>query len=81
MLSGVLNSERAVRVNIAIMRTFVKLRQLLIQESLSDRVAQLEKGTDQLFRVVFERLDTLEMSAPILPEKRSQIRLFYTGGA
>jgi hypothetical protein len=73
MLSGVLRSARAVQVNIAVMRTFVKLRQLLLRESLSDRMASLEKGTDQLFRVVFQRLDSLEATAPILPPKRRKI--------
>ena len=43
MLSGVLNGDRAVRVNISVMRTFVKLRQLLLEESLSHRVANLRR--------------------------------------
>ena len=73
MLSGVLNSDRAVRVNIAVVRTFIKLRQLLLQESLSDRVRELEKGSDRLFRVIFERLDTLDAKIPILPRKRRKI--------
>lgn len=73
MLSGILNSDRAIDVNISIMRTFVKLRQLLLQESLSDRLTNLEKGTDKLFRIVFQRLDTLEGTAPILPQKRRKI--------
>jgi hypothetical protein len=73
MLSGVLNSTRAVNVNISIMRTFVKIRQLLIQESLAERVVKLEKGSDKLFRVIFERLDDLEVNAPILPSKRRKI--------
>lgn len=73
MLSGVLHSNRAVQVNIAVMRTFVKLRLLLLQESLSDRMANPEKGTDQLFRVVFQRLDDFETAVPILPPKRRKI--------
>lgn len=73
MLSGILNSDRAIGVNIAIMRIFVKLRQLLLQESLSDRLAHLEKGTDKLFRVVFQRLDSLESKTPLLPQKRRKI--------
>jgi len=52
MLSGVLNSDRALAVNIAIMRTFTQLRSLLSgNESLSERMAKLEKGTDKLFRI------------------------------
>jgi anionic cell wall polymer biosynthesis LytR-Cps2A-Psr (LCP) family protein len=75
MLSGVLNSERAIRVNVAIMRTFVRIRKILLEESLSHRVTELEKGSDKLFRIVFERLDTLEMAAPILSDKRRKIGL------
>ena len=58
MLSGVLQSDRAIEVNISIMRTFTKLRQLLASdESLAERVQSLEKGADKLFKIVFERLD------------------------
>ena len=70
MLSSVLNSNRAIQVNISIVRTFIKMRKLLAsEESLTDRVGKLEKGTDKLFRVVFERLDTLEAETPLLPKK------------
>jgi ORF6N domain len=76
MLSGVLNSDRAISVNIAIMRTFTKLRELLANdESLSIRMHNLEKGADKLFRIVFERLDKLEAESPILPSKRKKIGL------
>jgi len=73
MLSGVLNSERAVNVNIAVIRTFVKLRQLILQESLADRLTKLEKGTDQVIRIVFQRLDDLERTTPTLPSRRRKI--------
>lgn len=76
MLSGVLNSDKAISVNIAIMRTFTKLRALLANdESLSDRLSKLEQGTDTLFRIVFERLDKVESEAPILPPKRKKVGL------
>jgi hypothetical protein len=55
------------------MRIFVKLRQLVAQEGLVDRMDKLEKGTDLLFRVVFRRLDTLECITPALPSKRRKI--------
>lgn len=68
MLSGVLNSDKAISINIAIIRTFTKLRALLANdESLSDRLSKLEQGTDTLFRIVFERLDKVE-TIPQLPE-------------
>lgn len=61
MLSSVLTSARAAQVNISIMRTFVKLRSFLAMETtLSERVGNLEKTTNHLFKVVFERLDGLE---------------------
>ena len=53
MLSSVLNSPRAVQVNIEIMRTFSRLRQLLASHAeLSRRIARLEKEYDACFRVV-----------------------------
>ncbi len=76
MLSSVLNSEQAIKVNISIIRTFVKLRQLLASdETLVERINQLEQGTDKLFRVVFKRLDAFEANTPILPAKRKKIGL------
>ncbi len=73
-LSGVLNSEIATKTNISIVRAFVKMRKLLASdESLTDRVEQLEKGTIKFFHIIFERLDELESKAPILPEKRKKI--------
>jgi len=76
MLSGILNSDRAISVNIAIMRTFTKLREFLASdEALSERLHKLEKGTDKMFRIVFEQLDTLESEIPLLPKKRKKIGL------
>ncbi len=58
MLSTVLNSERAIEVNITIMRTFTKLRSFLAMEStLKNQVNKLEQDTTQLFRIVFEKID------------------------
>ena len=65
MLSTVLNSERAVLVNIEIMRTFVKLRQMLASNAeLSRRLDELESKYDKQFKVVFEAIRHL-MSAPV----------------
>lgn len=76
MLSGVLNSERAVQVNISIMRTYVKLRHLIgTDEHLASKLSKLERGTNHLFKIVFERLDSLEAEIPILPTKRKRIGL------
>ncbi len=61
MLSSILNSPNAIQINISIMRIFVKLRSFLAMETgISERVGKLEKSTNHLFKVVFERLDSLE---------------------
>lgn len=60
MLSGVLNSERAIQVNIEIMRTFVNLRQMLSSNAqLSRKFKALEKKYDKQFKVVFEAIYNL----------------------
>lgn len=70
MLSSVLHSSQAIQVNIAIMRLFTQLRSYLLLESkLDQRISNLEKGTDKMFRIVFERLDALE-EAPVEPKKK-----------
>jgi hypothetical protein len=73
MLSSVLNSERSVLINISIMRTFIKLRSFLAMESsLEDKVNKLEEGTNKLFKIVFEKLDTLEKATPLLKPNRKR---------
>lgn len=58
MLSGVLNSDRAISVNIAIMRTFTKLRSFLaLESSNTQKIDDLDKSTTKMFKVVFERHD------------------------
>jgi hypothetical protein len=57
MLSSVLNSKRAVQVNIAIMRTFVKLRQMMAShKELARKLEELEKKYDGQFQSVFEAI-------------------------
>jgi hypothetical protein len=64
MLSGVLRSERAVQVNVEIMRTFVRLRRLAAtREDLARKIEDLEEKYDEQFRVVFDALREL-MAAP-----------------
>jgi len=76
MLSSVLTSDEAARVNISIIRTFIRLRSFLAMEnSLSDRVNKLEEGTNKLFKVVFERLDAVEDGTPALKPNRKKIGL------
>ena len=60
MLSSVLNSERAVLVNVEIMRAFVKLRQMLASNAeLSRRLDELESKYDRQFKVVFDAIRKL----------------------
>ena len=75
MLSTVLRSERAIEVNIAIMRTFVRLRQLLAtHKELAQRLERLEwRQSEQEWRVqyVFETIQQLiEAPAEVPPKRR-----------
>jgi hypothetical protein len=71
MLSSVLNSKRAVHVNIEIMRAFVKLRKILASNvELSRRLDELENKYDHNFKVVVDAIRTLMSPAR---SKRKQI--------
>ena len=60
MLSSVLRSKRAVQVNIEIMRTFVKLREMLTShKDLARKLADLEDKYDKQFRIIFEAITQL----------------------
>ena len=60
MLSGILNSRRAIQVNIQIMRTFTKLRYMISEHTeLKQVVDELKQQTDEKFEVVFTVLDKL----------------------
>ena len=70
MLSSVLNSERAIQVNIAIMRTFTQLRRMLASNTeLARKLADLEKRYDAQFKVVFDAIRKL-MTPPEPPRKQ-----------
>jgi len=69
MLSSVLRSERAIQVNIEIMRAFVRLRQMLASNAeLSRKLASLEKKYDIQFKAVFDAIR--ELMTPLEPKKR-----------
>ncbi len=60
MLSSVLNSDRAIEVNILIMRAFVKLREMIAtHKDLAKKLEELEKKYDAQFRVVFDAIREL----------------------
>lgn len=68
MLSSVLKSERAVQVNIQIMRTFVRLREMLASNAeLNRRLDDLERNYNAKFKAVFDAIRTLLTS----PEKKT----------
>jgi hypothetical protein len=69
MLSSVLRSTRAVEVNIAIMRAFVRLRQMLAShKELAAKLEEMEKKYDGQFRLVFDAIRQL-MTPPAAPKR------------
>jgi hypothetical protein len=73
MLSSVLRSERAIDVNIEIMRAFVRLRQILSSHAdLARKLDEIEKKYDRQFKVVFDAIRQLMM--PLTePQKKRRI--------
>jgi len=72
MLSSVLNSKRAIHVNIQIMRAFVALRELLAShKDLARKIEEMEKKYDQQFKVAFEAIRQL-ISAPDDTQKKQK---------
>ena len=75
MLSSVLNSNRAIQVNIAIMRTFTKIKEyILSHRHLQRKIQALEEKYDTQFRAVFEAIRELE--EPI-KQKRNRVIGFH----
>ena len=71
MLSSVLRSKRSIAVNIEIMRTFVRLRRILLSNAeLTQRLDDLESKYDRRFKIVFDAIRQLMRPAP---SKRKQI--------
>jgi hypothetical protein len=69
MLSSVLNSDRAVLVNIEIMRTFARLREMLASHAeLARKLSELEKKYDAQFKVVFDAIR--ELMSPTRPSSK-----------
>ena len=73
MLSSVLNSPRAIQVNIAIMRTFTKLREMLgTHKELRQKIEDMEKKYDKQFQVVFTAIKEIfdKFNEPEKPKPR-----------
>ncbi len=70
MLSSILNSDRAIEVNIQIMRTFVKLREIMLShKDLTKKLNELEKKYDGQFQIVFEAIRQL-IEQPEKPKRK-----------
>jgi len=66
MLSGVLNSERALSVNIQIMRAFTQLRRMLLtNKNLRHKIEEMEKKYDKQFAIVFQAIKQLLEPLPV----------------
>lgn len=75
MLSSILNSKRAIQVNIQIMRAFTRLREILgTHEELRRKIEQMEKKYDGQFRAVFEAIRQL-MTPPVKPKRKIGFQL------
>jgi len=71
MLSSVLNSERAIEVNITIMRAFVRLRSMLASHAdLARRLEKLEQKYDDQLKDVFEAIREMMEPEPVPPARR-----------
>lgn len=74
MLSGVLNSERAISANIQIMRTFTKLREMLATHAdLRKKIEAMERKYDKQFKVVFDVIKQL-LEPPEEPKEKIGFR-------
>ena len=69
MLSSVLNSKRAIHVNIEIMRAFAKIREMILShKDLQLKIDEMEKKYDENFRAVFAALREL-LNPPVKPKR------------
>lgn len=70
MLSSVLKSKQAIRVNIQIMRTFTKIREMIVgNKTLREKIEAMEKKYDNKFKVVFDVIKRLVDRDTIEPVK------------
>lgn len=70
MLSSILRSERAIQVNIQIMRTFTNLREMLTtNKELREKIEKLERKYNQNFRIIFETIQSF-MKEKVKPQNK-----------
>jgi hypothetical protein len=78
MLSGILNSEKAIQVNIAIMRAFVQVRQFaLTHKDLTEKLKKLESKTNKKFKDVYEALNYLLQKDKLETEDKIRTRIGF----
>lgn len=76
MLSSVLNSERAIQVNIQIMRTFTKIREMLASnKALREKIEALENKYDKKFKIIFDVIRKL-----IVEDKKPKVKIGFRTG-
>ena len=81
MLSSVLRSDRAVKVNIAIMRTFVQLRRLMdSNRELARKIADMEEKYEEQFRAVFQAIQQMIAGEAERQKKNWVWRIDFSGG-
>ncbi|MFH1958610.1 MAG: ORF6N domain-containing protein [bacterium] len=69
MLSSVLNSDRAIAVNIQIIKTFIRMRQMMLSyKDLKEKIEKIESKYDKQFRIVFQALKQLLEPKPVPPK-------------
>lgn len=79
MLSSVLHSDRAIQVNIMIMRAFVQLRQwLATHKDLARKLEEMEQKYDEQFRTIFEAIQ--QLVTPDVPKSKRKIGVVDKNG-
>ncbi|MBL7663868.1 MAG: ORF6N domain-containing protein [Bacteriovoracaceae bacterium] len=77
MLSSVLKSKTAIQINIAIMRIFTRLKNsIALEHAIKKEISELRENTERTFRIIFERLDDLELPSqtPLINPKKIGIK-------
>jgi len=70
MLSSVLKSKQAIRVNIQIMRTFTKIREMIVSnKALREKIEAMERKYDGKFKIIFDAIKRLIEKDRIEPTK------------
>lgn len=78
MLSGILNSDKAINVNIAIMRAFVYVRQIaLTHKELTEKIKKLESKTNKKFKDVYDALDYLLQKDKLETEQKTRTKIGF----